>query len=250
MKCSPKDLVQLQNALWNVSASQPILEHGTKNLDSTSFSDLVEERYIDSFVIDICISKFLDKAREAGKSFTVFFPSEFYDWMRSNDKEFQKRKLRENVEQLKQVNDLQQILVPVYLPNHWGLMFVDLVNREMYFDDGLKSSAPPIALSSVKRSLELLLEIYPCHAALQAKFWHKCHRFQRFGMPCQTPVDSRMIGVGSCGIGVIMAAKDIILDGPLSINNFQWQYCEMDVHRKDLMLQILKWRDQAGSRGH
>ena len=76
MKCSPKDLVQLQNALWNILASQPIL---------------VEERYIDSFVIDICISKFPDKAREAGKGFTVFFPSEFYDWMRSNDKEFQKR---------------------------------------------------------------------------------------------------------------------------------------------------------------
>ena len=91
MKCSPKDLVQLQNALWNILASQPILEHGTKHLDSTSFSDLVEERYIDSFVIDICISKFPDKAREAGKGFTVFFPSEFYDWMRSNDKEFQKR---------------------------------------------------------------------------------------------------------------------------------------------------------------
>ena len=76
--------------------------------------------------------------------------------------------MRENLEQLKQVNDLQQILVPVYLPNHWGLLLVDLVNREMYFDDGLKSTAPPIALSSVKRSLELLLEIYPCHAALQA----------------------------------------------------------------------------------
>lgn len=38
-------------------------------------------------------------------------------------------------------------------------MFVDLVNREMYFDDGLKSTAPPIALSSVKRSLELLLDV-------------------------------------------------------------------------------------------
>lgn len=47
-----------------------------------------------------------------------------------------------------------------------------------------------------------------------------------------------------------MAAKDIILDGPLSINNFQWQFCEMDVHSKDLMLQILKWRDQAGSFDH
>ena len=86
MKCSPKDLIQLQNALWNVSASQPILEHGAKNFDSTSFSDLVEERYIDSFVVDICKSKSLDKARDIGKGFTVFFPSQFYDWMRSSDK--------------------------------------------------------------------------------------------------------------------------------------------------------------------
>ena len=45
--------------------------------------------------------------------------------------------MRENVEQLKQVNDLQQILMQIYLPNHWRLMFVDLVNREMYFDNGL-----------------------------------------------------------------------------------------------------------------
>jgi len=60
-------------------------------------------------------------------------------------------------------------------------------------------------------------------------------------MPSQTPVDSRMIGIGSCGIGVIMAARDIINNGPLSINNFQWRYCDMDFHRKDLMLHILKW---------
>ena len=33
-----------------------------------------------------------------------------------------------------------------------------------------------------------------------------------------------------------MAARDIISDGA-----FQWQYCDMDLHRKDVMLKILNW---------
>ena len=66
MKCSSVELVHLQDALWHHPTNQPILKYGKKGLDSTSFSDLVEERYIDSFAIDICISKFLDGAKENG----------------------------------------------------------------------------------------------------------------------------------------------------------------------------------------
>lgn len=33
-------------------------------------------------------------------------------------------------------------------------------------------------------------------------------------MPSQVPIDNKMIGVGSCGIGVIMAARDFIRNGP------------------------------------
>ena len=51
-------------------------------------------------------------------------------------------------------------------------------------------------------------------------------------MPSQVPVNSKKIGIGSCGIGVMMAAWDICV-GALSIYNFQWQYCDMDLHRKD-----------------
>ena len=127
------------------------------------------------------------------------------------------------------------------MPNQWGLIFVDLASQEMYFDDGLMSAVTPIVIPCVKQSLELVLEMYPNHPALQSKFWQNCTRFQRFGMPSQAPVNSRMIGIGSCGIGVIMAARDIINNGSLSINNFQGSYCDMDFHRKDLMLQILNW---------
>ena len=51
-----------------------------------------------------------------------------------------------------------------------------------------------------------------------------------------------MIGAGNCGIGVIMAEKDIIGNGTSPLNNFQWHFCGMDLHRKHLMLQILNWR--------
>lgn len=121
MKCSPGDVVQLQNTLSHHPASSPILKNGKKGLDATSFSDLVEERYIDSFVIDICISKFLDESRANGKGVTVYFPTEFYDWMSSSDKKFQQLQLREKVEQLANGDDLQQILVPVYMPKPLGL---------------------------------------------------------------------------------------------------------------------------------
>ena len=78
----------------------------------------------------------------------------------------------------------------MYMPSHWGLIFVDVANGNVYFDDGLKSTAPPWALASVKKLLELLL-------------------------------------------------------GPLPIHNFQWRYCDMDLHRKQLMMQILNWSVQV-----
>lgn len=53
------------------------------------------------------------------------------------------------------------------------------------------------------------------------------------------PIDRKMIGVGSCGIGVIMAARDFIRDGAATVDNIKWRYSNMHNYRKDLMLQIL-----------
>ena len=64
--------------------------------------------------------------------------------MSSDDKAFQQQQLRESVKELKNVNDLYQILLPVYMPNHWGLIFIDLANKEMYFDDGMMGLLFPL----------------------------------------------------------------------------------------------------------
>lgn len=242
LKCSVADLVPIQDALWHHSANTPILRFRRKSIDVTSFSELTGERYIDSFVIDICIGKYLEEARENGNDYTLYFPSEFYDWMKSSDRSFKHTRVADIASELLSLNNLQQILAPVHLPNHWGLSVVDVANMEMYFDDGLARAAPYTALSAIKELLDLLCEMHPSHPTLQTKFWQHCTYFKRFGMPSQEPVDHRMIGTGSCGIGVIMAANDFIYRGSSCINKFQWRFSEMDIHRKNLMLQILNWR--------
>ena len=59
--------------------------------------------------------------------------------MCSNDKQFQQYQLRERLKLLRNIDDLKQILV--------GLIFVDIANRMLYFDDGLNSNAPRLALA-------------------------------------------------------------------------------------------------------
>jgi len=91
--------------------------------------------------------------------------------MSCNDKNFQQLQLREATKHISNVDDLHQILVPVYMLNHWGLIFVDLAQREMYFDDGLQSAVPTMSLPSVKWSLELLSEMCPHHPFFRTRFW-------------------------------------------------------------------------------
>lgn len=141
--------------------------------------------------------------------------------MSFDDKAFQQQQLKESVKELRNIDDLDQVLFPVYMPNLWRLIFIRLANIEMYFDDGMMSVVPPLALASVKQSLELPLEIYPSHEALKTSFRRNCYSIQHFGMPSQVPVNSKMIGFGSCSIGVVMATWDIIRDGLMSIYIFQ-----------------------------
>ena len=239
-KCSSENVAWLQDILWHHSPTTAILTSGKKSIDVSSFSDLVAERYIDSFVIDISIAKFIEEARESGKDDSLYFPSEVYEWLKCS-KELKLVKLKKETTKLKNFCNLKLILLPVHMPDHWGLVCIDLSSMKLYFDDGLTSAVPVMVLPAVKELLNLLAEMHPSHLSLQTQFWQECHNFKRFGMPSQVAVDSRMIGTGSCGIGVILAAKYFIEKGSSCIGNFQWRFCDMNVHRTNLMLQILNW---------
>ena len=141
-------------------------------------STLGKERYTDSFVIDISIGKYLEEARMNRNENTLYFPSELYDWMKAPDINFKKKPIARPASELKNFNTLQQILLPIHMPDHWGLIYVGLLCMEMYFDDGLRYVPPITTLPTMKDLLELLTEIYPSHATLQTKFWANCNHFE------------------------------------------------------------------------
>lgn len=76
LNCSSVELQKLQENLWNWSPTSVILRVGKKSIDVTSFADLTEERYIDSFVIDISIVKYCQEARAKGKDNSLYFRTE------------------------------------------------------------------------------------------------------------------------------------------------------------------------------
>lgn len=90
---------------------------------------------------------------------------------------------------------------------HWGLMVLDVKNKEAYFDDDL-------GYSFSKTSYVFLIM-----SELQSKFpdcddfplddWRNVKTFKRFGMPRQS-TDGQLIGSGICGVGVILAALDFM----------------------------------------
>lgn len=88
------------------------------------------------------------------------------------------------------------------MPNHWGLMYSDLSRK----GDVLWGWALP----TIK---DILADMYPFHETLQTKFWVNYDHLRRFGMPYQRVNNSRLVGAGSCGTGVIMAARDFIKKG-------------------------------------
>lgn len=227
--------------LWNKPPTSQVLSCNHKVIYVLSFSDLVEERYIDNFAIDVCVDKYIEESYKKETDCTLYFPTEVFQWMEVSNKEFKLMKLKERTSKVPNINNVCQVLLPVFMMNHWGLIYINILEKRLFFDDGLHCTVPSLALQVVKETFELLLELHPHHPCLKTQFWNSIHSFERFGMPSQRPVDDQIIGAGSCGIGVIMAARDFIRNGPATVNNIEWRYSNMHHHRKELMLQILRW---------
>ena len=126
LNCKPEEPILLQEVLWNRPTSSPILRFDRKSIDVISFCDLAEKRYIDSFVTDVCISKYIEESTICGKEETMYFPTEFLQWMQVNDKAFKIRNLKARALQVARFDNLKQILVPVFIVNHWGLIYISI----------------------------------------------------------------------------------------------------------------------------
>lgn len=231
------ELSQVKDVLWNKQATYPLVKVAGKCLDVESFADLACERWLDNFVIDICIAKFIKESKEQGTDITIYFPSELFDWLKSADEHYIQDKIRHTVSKISDIKKAQQIIIPMHMTNHWGIIVIDLINERIMFDDGLHAPPPRTALRDVKKVMSLMTNLYPqIHQLPHTHFWKSCRSFQRFGMPSQK---ESIVGSQSCGVGVVLAARDFIRNGPKAA--MTWKYSEMNYHRIELMIKILNW---------
>jgi len=115
---------------------------------------------------------------------------------------------------------------------HWGLMVVDVKNKEVYFDDGLGWS-----FSKTSHAHLIVRELhfkFPECVNFSLDDWRNVKTFKRFGMPRQ-PTDGQVIGSGSCGVGVILSVLDFMTSVEPQRVSPSWSFNEMTVHRKDIM---------------
>jgi hypothetical protein len=236
---SDKELIM--KALWHTTSNKPILQFQRKCIDPMNYCEIIGERYIDNFVIDICIGKYLEEANKQGYGNTLYLPTELFCWMTSDDKAFKYQKLSERLSLM--ATNFTQILMPVHFENasHWGLVYVDLINNQIMFDDGMKFYISQHKHSKLQEALDILSELCPSNDLLQTKFWPEL-TVRKCGMPRQ--IGSGLVGGGSCGVGVILAARDFIFHGSSAVHNIKWKYSEMYSHRSDLLIKIARdWKN-------
>ena len=233
------EICAIKDVLLNKSASETVLRVGHKSIDVASFSTLVEERYLDNFVIDVSISRFI---QDSQNSKALYLPSETHTWMETKNNEFVRRKISGVLSTSKE-NEFDLLLCPLHMnQSHWGLVVVDLADERLMFDDGYKLQPDTNVLLTMKCVLDVFHQLRPNAQCFTNPFWSSVNNFERFGMPSQMDCDSTGQGSGSCGVGVILAARDFVFKGASNaVHQFGWKYTEMRTLRKQLMVQIIKW---------
>ena len=145
-----------------------------------------------------------------------------------------------------QVADAKCILTPLHFerPQHWGLLCFDVCSKTVFFDNGLKISLQSDTLHIVKNMLCAFRAM--SNGAISEQHCNKsCFRLPlaRINMPMQPKSG---IGAGSCGVGVMLAIRDIIASGNCC-PTFNWRFENMAYLRKELLALIVQWRNEEVS---
>ena len=235
-----QDTVGIKSVLLNSRLQEMILKHGRSMMDVSDFCTLACERYVNSFAIDTTCLTF---QKEEKQSDVVYLPCYSQSWAKQGAQYFS-QKVSGYFSHCS-VDAANIILTPIHIPakQHWGLLCFDAVSRTIYFDDGLKIIPPQSTIPLVKNMLNGF-RVLSNDSRFKWEQWNcprLCLALPRISMPQQTTTG---VGAGSCGIGVILSVRDILRSGTC-LPSFKWEFRDMTFLRKQLMSQILEWRNNA-----
>ena len=242
---SVNEVRSIEQVLWHQRIGETVLKAGQKSIDVGSFSTLVGERYLDNFVIDVAILHYLrDDQNQVGTK-VLYLPCETHTWLNTSNDLFIKQKFQEVLGTSRE-SEFDLILLPLHMDEtHWGLIVIDLLGGKLFFDDGLKRQPASSVLPTIKYILDVFQQLMLSAPYFNNFFWSSINALERFGMPSQQNCGLTGQGTGSCGVGVILSARDFIFKGVNgTVNQFVWQYTEMRHLRKKLMIQIIKWASE------
>ena len=224
----PEETKKIQHILHTRRQQETILKANNISLDTESLSTVALERYLDNFIIDVCLQKY-----SANYQNSICLPCHAWQWV-EQDNQFLEDKTRNWVRHISE--HIRFVFLPVNFNNsHWGLIACDLAQQSCYFVDGLKWNLLQSQVCHFKKNMDVLARIFKF--VVIETFWHKISHFKRFGMPAQ-PSDGD--GSSSCGMGVILAAREIMKNGTLP-TDFPWRFENMRYHRKKLIVKIASW---------
>ena len=123
-------------------------------VDFKSATSLIGERWVDNFIINFFLHKFIEMNSEQKKMRTIStLPTEDFNWIQNRDSTV----LSMLIVNVASAHNLQFLLVPVHMSScHWGLVCIDFVNFKLWFEEGL-GWEPPFNLTGVMKSL---LQVY------------------------------------------------------------------------------------------
>ena len=219
---------EVASLLFDSEPEQEILCIHDVIVDANDLSSLAAERFVTGFVIDALCLKFCEEAM--GKS--LYLPSFTQTWASCGSLPYLKSKLKPYISG-RNLSEIQWLLTPIHVNgNHWGLLCINMVLREVFYDDGLKLNHP----SNLCEIVQKVFQAISCSPAGNLNILLPIRRFE---MPTQPSVGE---GCASCGVGVVLAAHDFLVVQDSSIPKFHWKFQDMTKHRQKLLYKFVEWR--------
>jgi len=227
---SPSERLHLFNTVIHLSPKSGGLISKRSGIEIfvDDLATLCGERYVNDKIIDYLLNLFEEKAnRNAGKTICLSL-STFLSPEQMGEGAI---KILRRVSLTHDISSLEVLLLPCIIEsNHWGLIVFDVLSQRILYDDGFHMKPPPIYFKSCVKVLQTLFENSSCERFSVDK-WESLS-LESFGMPDQPHSGT---GSASCGVGVLLAARDF----SQGVREFGWTFQEAPHYRKRFMPDII-----------
>ena len=235
----------IKNLMMHCAAKRPLLTYQETEIYPHNLCTLVGERSVDSEIINFFFTKF----NQTGNGITLSLPSTTVPWLVISADEESRQTSVTSLRKIlmaccKYLSSLQQILIPLHTKSsHWGLVRVNLQAKTIGFDEGLRWKPEDDVPKIIRALLKEISSMYPDNPLLRSRSWLRSTLcWSRFGMPAQ-PKDTDKPGFNSCGVAIILAARDLIgfTQEQLSLNKspvFSWSFDNAANYRYELLNEI------------